>query len=70
MKKSVWLPLVLLVYLAVMASIGWREYSLGITSALYYYGTIAITLIVIVLLHFNLKKRERLRKEREDDMKK
>lgn len=70
MKKSVWLPLVLFVYLVVMASIGWRDYALGKTSALNYFGAIGITLLVLVLLHFNLKKRERLRREREEDMRK
>ena len=38
-------------------------------SAKYYFGIIGITLVIIVLLHFNLKRRERLRKEREDDLK-
>ena len=37
-------------------------------SATEYFGIIAITLAVIVLLHFNMKRRERLRAEREADM--
>lgn len=40
------------------------------TSALYYFGIIAITLVILVLLHFSLKRRERMRAEREADIKK
>ena len=61
-KKSTWLPLLLLAYLCVMAAIGWRRYVLGIYSPLYYWGIIALTLAVIALLHFNLKRRERRKK--------
>lgn len=68
-RRSILIPLVLLVYLAVMASIGWKQYAAGEMSATYYFGVIAVTLAVIVLLHFNLRKRERLRAEREADMK-
>lgn len=64
-KRSTVIPILLLIYLAVMACIGWPEYAAGRSSALYYWGIIASTLIVIVLLHFNLKRRERLRAQRE-----
>ncbi len=37
-------------------------------SAAEYFGIIGVTLAVIVLLHFNLKRRERLRSEREADI--
>ena len=67
-KRSTLIPAILLVYLAVMASIGWRQYASGAMSATEYFGIIAITLAVIVLLHFNMKRRERLRAEREADM--
>lgn len=67
-KRSTLIPAILLVYLAVMASIGWRQYASGDMSATEYFGIIAITLAVIVLLHFNMKRRERLRAEREADM--
>ena len=69
-KRSTLIPLVLAVYLAVMASIGYKEYAAGQMSALYYYGVIAVTVIILVMLHFNLKHREKLKKEREDDLKK
>lgn len=65
LKRSTLLPILLLIYLAVMACIGWPEYAAGRSSALYYWGIIAATLAVIVLLHFNLKRRERLRAQRE-----
>lgn len=65
LKRSTLLPILLLIYLGVMACIGWPEYAAGRSSALYYWGIIASTLIVIVLLHFNLKRRERLRAQRE-----
>lgn len=67
-KRSTLIPAILLVYLAVMASIGWRQYASGDMSATEYFGIIVITLAVIVLIHFNMKRRERLRAEREADM--
>lgn len=66
--RSTLIPALLVIYLAVMARIGWPEYAAGRTSALYYFGIIAATLAVIVLLHFNLKKRDKLRAEREADI--
>ena len=35
---------------------------------LYYFGIIAGSLLAIILLHFSLKRKERLRREREDDI--
>lgn len=64
MKRSTIIPLILGIYLAVMASIGWPDYQAGRTSALFYFGVIAITVVVLILLHFNLKRREKLRRER------
>lgn len=69
MKRSTLIPVILGIYLAVMAAIGWEDYAAGRTSALFYFGVIAITLIVLVLLHFNLKRREQLRRERLNDIK-
>ena len=68
LQRSTIIPLILAIYLAVMAYIGYPEYAAGRTSALYYFGIIVITLIILVLLHFNLKRRERLRRERIDDI--
>lgn len=67
-KKSTLLPILLLIYLGVMAWIGYPEYAAGHTSALYYFGIIAATICIIVLLHFSLKRRERLKTERENDI--
>lgn len=68
MKKSILIPLVLLAYLGVMSYIGYGDYAAGRMSALYYFGVIGVTLLVIILLHFFIKKRERMRRERLDDM--
>lgn len=70
MKRSTIIPVVLGLYLAVMASIGWGDYAAGRTSATFYWGVIAVTLVVLVLLHLNLKRRERYRRERLDDINK
>lgn len=60
--------MVLAIYLAVMAAIGYPAYLDGRTSALQYFGVIGLTILIIILLHFNLKRRERLRRERIDDI--
>ncbi len=64
--RSTLIPAVLLVYLGVMSYIGFDEFRAG--NYLYYFGIIGVTLLVIVLLNFSLKRRERLRREREDDL--
>ncbi len=70
LQRSTLIPLILLIYLGVMACIGWPDYASGRTSALFYFGVIAITLLILVLLHYNLKRREQLRRERLEDMNK
>ena len=55
--RSTLIPLILLVYLAVMSYIGYPAYADGRTSALYYFGVIATNIVVIILLKFNLKHR-------------
>lgn len=67
-KRSILIPIVLLAYLAVMSTMGWKQYQSGQIGALYFYGVVCSTLVVIVLLHFSLKRRERLRRERLDDI--
>lgn len=65
-KKSTLIPLLLLLYLAYMAYLGLPYLQTG--RYLYYFGIIAATLIIIVLLHYTLKYREKQKvKEREDD---
>ena len=66
MKKSTYIPILLLIYLGVMSYIGRGEFYAG--NYLYYFGIIGITLLCIVLLHFVMKKRETLSKKREKDM--
>jgi len=66
MKKSTYIPLLLLVYLGVMSYIGRGEFFAG--HYLYYFGIIGGTLLCIILLHFFLKKRDLLRRRREKDM--
>ncbi|MDE6332812.1 MAG: hypothetical protein K2L80_09440 [Muribaculaceae bacterium] len=60
-KRSVVIPSLLAVYLSVMAIIGYPDFKAGATSPKEYFGTIAVTLIVIVLLHFNIRHRDRLK---------
>ncbi len=67
-KKSILLPVILVIYLAVMAYIGYPAYVSGQTPALQYFGVISLTLLIIVILHFSLRRRERPRSERENDI--
>lgn len=63
------IPAVLLIYLMTLSHISYDSYASGEFSAFRYFGTIAVTFIVIVILFFSIRRRERLRKEREDDIK-
>lgn len=67
-QRSTLIPAILAVYLAVMATIGYSDYAAGRTSAIFYFGTIAVTVVILILLHFSLKHRERLRRERLEDL--
>lgn len=67
-NRPVFIPAVLAVYLAIMAFIGLEGLRSGQTSLVQYIGTIVITAGIIILLHFHLKKRERLRRERQNDI--
>lgn len=68
MPKSTWLPAVLAIYLAVMAYIGLDGLRTGQTSLTFYIIVLVICVAVLAGLHFNLKKREKLRREREQDI--
>ena len=61
MKRSVVIPVILLIYLGVMSYIGRGELFAG--HYLFYFGVIGITLVVIYLLHLTLKKREKMREQ-------
>lgn len=60
MKPSSYIPLLLLLYLGVMAWIG--RYELYAGRYVYYFGLITISLCCITALRYFLKKRERNRK--------
>lgn len=63
-SRTTILPLCLLVYLAVVAWIGRGRLEQG--EYLYYFGVIGGSLLLIGLLWLVLRKRERLRREREE----
>ncbi|MDE6048252.1 MAG: hypothetical protein K2G09_00975 [Paramuribaculum sp.] len=65
MKRSVVIPLILLGYLGVMSYLGRGEFFAG--NYLFYFGIIGATLVIIWLLHINLKMREKKREERDSD---
>ena len=67
-SRAIIVPALLLVYLAVMAYLGLDGLRSGQTSLAAYVATVVVSLGVIVLLHFFLKKRERLRRERMEDL--
>lgn len=64
MRRTVLLPLGLLVYLAVMAYLGLPHLRAG--EYLFYFGVIGASLLVIVVLYFVLRRRERIRRENEE----
>lgn len=70
LQRSTTLPIILLLYLIIMAFIGFDSVKNGETSLSVYIITIAVTLCLIIILHFFLKRREKLRDERLNDIKK
>lgn len=70
LNKSIVIPAALLVYNGALAYMAWPQYRQGKFTALEYFGVIGIALAVVVALHFTIKKRDRLRREREQDMNK
>ena len=64
-RRSIVVPLALLVYLAVMAWMGRGRLHSG--QYLYYFGVIGGSLLIIVLLFFVLRKRERMRQRYDED---
>lgn len=65
-KSSIVIPLVLLIYLAGMAYYGRGMLIAG--QQLQYYGVIACTLVILVILHFSLKRKEKLRAQRDEEI--
>lgn len=65
-KRSTVIPMMLFIYMAIMAVLGYSGYADGSTSALQYFGIIGGTMLAIVLLHFNIKRRDRMHNERNE----
>ncbi len=68
LSRAILIPGVLLVYLAAMSAVGWNNLKAGHLTPMEYYGVIVLTLVIIVLLHFAIKRRERLRARRRDEI--
>lgn len=60
------LPLALLVYLGVMAYLGYPHLQAGET--LFYFGVIGASLVIIALLYVILRKRDKIRAERDEKL--
>ncbi|MCM1451140.1 MAG: hypothetical protein NC102_02690 [Clostridium sp.] len=67
-KRHIFIPAILLIYLAVMSIMAYPDYRAGVHSSLFYFGVIGVTLAVIILLFFFMRKRDQLRAEREADL--
>lgn len=63
-KKSTIVPAILLVYLAFMAYIGRNMFYSDERAK--YIAVIAVTIAIIILLHFSLKRKEKLQQQREE----
>lgn len=68
-KRYDLVPIILFVYLCVMVYLGYPDYVAGATPAWLYFGGTAFTILVIILLRFNLKKRTEYRKRRQEEAK-
>lgn len=68
LSKTQLLPLALLVYLAFMAYLGLPLYRAG--EFLHYFGVIAGSLVIIVLIYVLLSKRDKIRAERDEKLRK
>ncbi len=65
-KKSIFIPLLLLIYLAVMAFIG-RDILIS-GNYLEYFGIIAVSLLCIAGLYYTLRTQERMRAQRRREL--
>ena len=64
-RMSVFVPLCLFLYLCLMAWLGRERLADG--DYLHYYGVIGVGLVIIVALHFVLKKKEYYRQKRREE---
>lgn len=65
-NRSTLLPAALLVYLAVMAYLGYPHLQAGET--LFYFGVIGASLVIIALLFIILRKRDKIRQQRDEEL--
>lgn len=65
-KRSTVIPLCLLAYLAVMAWMGRGRLLAG--EYLYYFGVLGGSLAIIALLYWSLRRKEALRRKREEEL--
>lgn len=59
MKKYTLIPLILVAWLVAMAAMGYRRWADGTYSSLRYFGVIAVTALLIILLRYHLKRHPR-----------
>ena len=67
-KRSTIIPLCLLAYLCVMAWVGRGQITKAEPDYLQYFGIIGISLLIIVLLYFALRRKETLRQRRKEEL--
>lgn len=60
-KKSTLVPLLLLIYLAVMSYIGYSGMKSGAFSPMFYWAVIGGTLLCILGVHLSMRHREKMR---------
>ncbi len=65
-RKSIFIPAILLLYLAVMAYIGRDNLVSG--NYLEYFGIIIVSLLCIIGLYYTLRTQERIRARRQSEM--
>lgn len=61
-RRSTMLPLALFAYLCFMAYLGRGYFFSG--EYLYYFGILGVSIIVLILLHFSLKRKEAMQEKR------
>lgn len=64
-KMSVMVPILLFLYLCLMAWLGRERLTDG--DYLHYFGVIGVGIVIIVVLHFVLKKKEYYRNKRREE---
>ncbi|MGM9860216.1 MAG: hypothetical protein ACI31C_05605 [Muribaculaceae bacterium] len=68
LPRHIVIPAALMVYLVIMAVYSYDSWAQGQLSSLQYFGTIGVTLAVIIVLSWSLRRRDRLRRERQQDL--